>query len=170
MDIIRLQTSETNATERRARLPYARSAMNYVLLAIATAHRCPRSPPAGRVGRRRSPPGNGRLRLADPSRGRAGWRHQSCRRRNTSDALVPPKPNEFDSTTSISRSRARCGTKSTVALTEGLSRLSVGGATRSRIAKIEKMASTAPAAPSKWPIEDLVEDMEMQPASSPTSL
>src|SRR5215467_3618936 len=96
--------------------------------------------------------------------------YQSCSRRNTSDALVPPNPNEFDKTTSISRSRALCGTKSTNALTDGLSRLSVGGATRSRMARIEKIASTAPAAPNRWPIEDLVEDMEMQPASSPTSL
>ena len=30
----------------------------------------------------------------------------------------------------------------------------------SRIARIEKIASTAPAAPSRWPIADLVEDIE----------
>ena len=37
----------------------------------------------------------------------------------------------------------------------------VGGATWSRMARIEKIASTAPAAPSRCPIEDLVEDMLM---------
>ena len=46
--------------------------------------------------------------------------------------------------------------------TDGLSRLMVGGATWSRIASIEKIASTAPAAPSRWPIDDLVDDIEMR--------
>src|SRR5215207_8635636 len=46
-------------------------------------------------------------------------------RRKTSDALVPPKPNEFDSTTSISRLWARCGTRSSGVSTDGLSRLMV---------------------------------------------
>ena len=32
----------------------------------------------------------------------------------------------------------------------------------SRIARIEKIASTAPAAPSRWPIDDLVDDIEMR--------
>src|SRR5215475_11783189 len=112
-----------------------RSAMNYVLLAI------------------------------NDDTSMSGNLRQSCRRRNTSEAFVPPNPNEFDKTTSISRSRALCGTRSTVDLTEGLSRLSVGGATLSRIARIEKMASTAPAAPSRWPIADLVEDIDTLPAA-----
>ena len=42
---------------------------------------------------------------------------------------MPPKPNEFDSATSIFRSRALCGTRSIAVSTDGLSRLSVGGAT-----------------------------------------
>ena len=37
----------------------------------------------------------------------------------------------------------------------------VGGATSSRIARIEKIASTAPAAPSRWPMQDLVDDIEI---------
>jgi hypothetical protein len=37
----------------------------------------------------------------------------------------------------------------------------VGGAMLSRIASIEKIASTAPAAPSRWPMADLVDDMEL---------
>ncbi len=45
-------------------------------------------------------------------------------------------------------------------LGDGFSRLSVGGTTPSRIARMEKIASTLPAAPSRWPIEDLVEDIE----------
>jgi hypothetical protein len=37
--------------------------------------------------------------------------------------------------------------------------LIVGGAIWSRIARIEKIASIAPAAPSRWPVADLVEDI-----------
>src|SRR5439155_10966989 len=94
--------------------------------------------------------------------------YAACRR-NTREALVPPNPKEFDNTTSILRSRALCGTRSIGVSTDGLSRLSVGGATLSRIARIEKIASTAPAAPSRCPIEDLVEDIEMRPAALPTT-
>ena len=53
--------------------------------------------------------------------------------------------------------------------TDGLSRLSVGGATLSRMASTEKMASTAPAAPSRCPIADLVDDMASLPAALPNS-
>ena len=35
----------------------------------------------------------------------------------------------------------------------------VGGITPSRIARMEKIASIAPAAPNRWPTDDLVEDM-----------
>ena len=45
----------------------------------------------------------------------------------------------------------------------------VGGATPSRMARIEKIASTAPAAPNKCPIDDLVDDMQMRAAAFPTS-
>jgi hypothetical protein len=50
-------------------------------------------------------------------------------RRKISDALVPPKPNEFDNATLTSRLRALCGTRSIGVSTDGLSRLSVGGTT-----------------------------------------
>ena len=82
-------------------------------------------------------------------------------RRKTSEALVPPKPKEFDSATSIVacawpvRHEVDRPSRRT-----GLSRLSVGGAMPSRMARIEKIASTAPAAPSRWPIADLVEDID----------
>ena len=85
----------------------------------------------------------------------------------TSEALVPPKPKEFDSTVSMVRRLAWCGTRSIAVTTEGLSRLSVGGATLSRIASAEKIASTAPAAPSRWPIAYLVEDIDTLPAAFP---
>src|SRR5580704_4992832 len=94
--------------------------------------------------------------------------HQSARRRKTRLALVPPNPNELDSAMLIGRSRGRCGTRSIAVATEGLSRLMVGGATLSRMASKQKIDSTAPAAPSRWPIEDLVDDMEMPPAALPT--
>ncbi len=58
---------------------------------------------------------------------------QSTTRRKTSDALVPPKPNEFDRTTSISFFFDRCGTRSIGVSTDGLSRLMVGGTTPSRM-------------------------------------
>src|SRR5271155_5605766 len=77
-----------------------------------------------------------------------------------SDALVPPKPNEFDSTYLTLRSRACFATRSMSQEGEGLSRLRVGGTTPSRIARIENIASTLPAAPSRCPIADFVEDIE----------
>src|SRR4051794_36905407 len=95
--------------------------------------------------------------------------HQDCARRNTSEALVPPKPNELDSTTSILRWRAVCGTRSIGVSTEGSSRLMVGGAIWSRIPSIEKIASTAPVAPKRCPMHDLVEDIEILAAALPTT-
>src|SRR5262245_23075509 len=94
-------------------------------------------------------------------------RIQASQRRRISDALVPPKPKEFDSTVSMVRRLVLCGTRSMAVATEGLSRLSVGGARLSLIASAEKIASTAPAAPSRWPIADLVEDIETFPAALP---
>src|ERR1700678_2111139 len=60
---------------------------------------------------------------------------QPRKRRNTSDALVPPNPNEFDSTTSMLRDFAFSGTRSITVSTDGFSRLRVGGATLSRMAR-----------------------------------
>ena len=62
---------------------------------------------------------------------------------------------------------ALCGTRSMAVSTEGLSRLSVGGAMLSRMASTEKIASTAPAAPSRCPTADLVDDMASLPAALP---
>src|SRR5690606_12612498 len=80
--------------------------------------------------------------------------------RKINDALVPPKPNELERTVLISRLRGLWGTRSIQLSTEGLSRLSVGGATPSRMASTQKIASTAPAAPRRWPIADLVDDID----------
>src|SRR5690606_8342207 len=74
-------------------------------------------------------------------------------------ALVPPKPKEFDTAARILRGLACFGARSMSQPSDGLSRLRVGGATWSRSARMEKIASTAPAAPSRCPIADLVEDM-----------
>src|SRR5690606_31742271 len=100
--------------------------------------------------------------------GETGAGSYDATRRNTSDALVPPKPNEFDKATLISRFTALCGARSIAVSTDGLSRLIVGGATPSRMASSEKIASTAPAAPSRWPTIDLVDDMVILPAALPT--
>ena len=50
------------------------------------------------------------------------------------------------------------------------SALIVGGTIWSRMARMEKMASTAPAAPRRCPIDDFVEDIEILPAALPNSL
>src|SRR5258705_5176100 len=84
---------------------------------------------------------------------------QLATRRTITDALVPPKPNELDSATSISRLRGACGTRSIAVSTDGFSRLIVGGAMLSRMARMLKIASTAPAAPSRCPVDDLVDDI-----------
>src|SRR5687768_12769843 len=75
------------------------------------------------------------------------------------DAFVPPKPNELDRTVLISFLRAFNGTKSMSVSTDGFSRLRVGGQILSLRDSKEKMASTAPAAPRRCPVEDLVEDI-----------
>src|SRR6202051_2154180 len=84
------------------------------------------------------------------------------------EALVPPKPNEFDSATLISRLRGTCGTRSIAVSTDGFSRLMVGGAMLSRIARMLKIASIAPAAPSKCPVDDLVDDIDTLEAALPS--
>src|ERR1700755_2228118 len=86
-------------------------------------------------------------------------RHQLTTRWTITDALVPPNPKELDKARLISRRRGVSGTRSIAVSTDGCSRLMVGGATLSRIARIEKIASIAPAAPSRCPVDDLVEDI-----------
>ena len=73
--------------------------------------------------------------------------------------MVPPNPKEFDKTALIGFCTAALGARSIFVSTDGFSRLMVGGAILSRMASSENTASTAPAAPSKCPIADLVDDM-----------
>ena len=72
----------------------------------------------------------------------------------TTEALVPPKPKELDMAMSIFIGLALLGARSMGVSTEGFSRLIVGGAIWSRIARQVKAASMAPAAPSRWPVAD----------------
>ena len=64
-------------------------------------------------------------------------------------AFVPPKPKELEIAKLISLETFSFAARSTRVDTAGLSKLIVGGATWSRIAKVVKMASIAPAAPNK---------------------
>src|ERR1700709_2561703 len=94
---------------------------------------------------------------------------QFATRCTITEALVPPKPNELDNATLISRLRAVRGTRSIAVATDGLSRLMVGGAILSRIARMLKIASIAPAAPNKCPVDDLVDDIDTLDAALPSS-
>src|ERR1700722_4355706 len=94
---------------------------------------------------------------------------QLATRWTITDALLPPKPKEFDSATLISRLRGVCGTRSIAVSTDGFSRLMVGGAMLSRIARMLKIASIAPAAPSRCPVDDLVDDIETRDAALPSN-
>ncbi len=75
------------------------------------------------------------------------------------EALVPPNPKLLDKAASIRRFWAVLATRSITLCRVGCSRFNVGGATPSRIARIENTASIAPAAPSRWPVADFVDDM-----------
>src|SRR5437588_7072035 len=96
-------------------------------------------------------------------------KRQLATRCTITEALVPPKPNEFDSATFISRLRGASGTRSIAVSTDGFSRLIVGGAILSRIARMLKIVSIAPAAPSRCPVDDLVDDIDTLEAALPNS-
>src|SRR3546814_1843654 len=90
--------------------------------------------------------------------------------RMISDALVPPKPKLLFSTARTLRFLATWGTRSTPAqLSLGLSRLSVGGTIWSRRLRMQKIDSTAPAPPSRWPMADLVDDIDTLAIAEPNS-
>src|SRR5260370_37220822 len=94
---------------------------------------------------------------------------QLATRCTITDAVVPPKPNEVDSATLISRLRGVRGTRSIAVSIDGFSRLMVGGAMLSRIARMLKIASIAPAAPSRCPVDDLVDDIDTLEEALPNS-
>ena len=74
-------------------------------------------------------------------------------------AFVPPNPKLFDNATEIEVFRGFRGTRSRLFSIEGFLRFNVGGAIPFLMASVVKIASTAPAAPNRCPIEDLVEDI-----------
>src|SRR5688572_8214040 len=86
----------------------------------------------------------------------AGWAWDQTLRK-TRLPLVPPNPKEFEIAISIFMRRAVLGTKSRSHWGSCLTRLIVGGATWSRSASAVNTASMPPAAPSRWPVMDLVE-------------
>ena len=71
--------------------------------------------------------------------------------------LVPPNPNELLNAKLTWWSIGVLGTKFTLKLLEGFSKFNVAGIKLLLMLKIEKIASTLPAAPNKWPIDDFVE-------------
>ena len=73
---------------------------------------------------------------------------------------MPPKPKEFDNTELISFSLLSWGTKSILVSIDKSSRLIVGGAMLFFILNILNIASTAPAAPRRCPVEDFVDDKD----------
>ena len=75
-----------------------------------------------------------------------------CQRRKITLALTPPNPKPFDIACSMGIGLAASATRSTPSAAASLfSR--VGGATWSRSARIVKIASTPPAAPSRCPVD-----------------
>ena len=89
------------------------------------------------------------------------WRSRraagAIQRLNKALAFTPPKPKPLEIAYSISIGRGSFATKSMPsAAGSGALKLSVGGATWSLIARIEKMAPSPPAAPSRCPVADFV--------------
>src|SRR6267378_3135162 len=77
--------------------------------------------------------------------------------RTASVTLCPPKPNEFDSATSKCRCTALFGAESRSQAGSAVNWLMVGGMTPFWMASAQIASSSAPAAPSRWPVIDLVE-------------
>src|ERR1043166_349811 len=78
---------------------------------------------------------------------------QASSRLNTTDALVPPNPNELDSTQPSSTSSRRSRTMGTSANAgSSVSMLALSQIKPLFIIRIEYTASCTPAAPSEWPV------------------
>ena len=71
--------------------------------------------------------------------------------RNTSAALIPPNPNEFETTAAGAAVLPLPGRQSRSQLGSGRSRLIVGGSQRRDNASAQIAASIAPLAPRAWP-------------------
>src|ERR1043166_6204090 len=85
---------------------------------------------------------------------------QASSRLNTTEAFVPPNPNELDSTQASSTSSRRSRTIGTSANAgSSVSMLALSQMKPLFIIRIEYTASCTPAAPSEWPVSDFVAEM-----------
>src|SRR5262249_30738815 len=89
--------------------------------------------------------------------------------RSTTQVLLPPNPNEFDTATRTLASRAECGTWQRSHSGSGSSRLIVGGTAPLLMAARQASASAAAAAVSRWPVMLLVELTGTRRAWSPST-
>src|SRR6266699_1513084 len=90
-------------------------------------------------------------------------------RRMASVTLCPPNPKEFESATSTCRFTALLGAESRSQAGSGVNWLMVGGMIPVWTTRAQTPASKAPAAPSKWPVIDLVEPKMSFLARSPNT-
>src|SRR4029077_787044 len=90
-------------------------------------------------------------------------------RRMASVTLCPPNPKEFESATSTCRFTALLGAESGSQAGSGVNWLMVGGMTPVWTTRAQTPASNAPAAPSRWPVIDLVEPKTSFLARSPNT-
>jgi hypothetical protein len=144
----RLRSSSSRASRARAPSPGRRVAGSR--LGSRRAGCRSRSSPSGRSGS-----GSG------PGRGGSGAGVR------TRAAFCPPKPIEVDRTASRATVRGSPATTSRSISGSWVVRFAVGGTSPSRSAWIAKAASTAPAAPSRWPVTPLVEVTAIRSVWSP---
>src|SRR6266853_1696979 len=90
-------------------------------------------------------------------------------RRMASVTLCPPNPKEFESATSTCRFTALLGAESRSQAGSGVNWLMVGGMIPIWTTRAQMPASNAPAAPSRWPVIDLVEPKTSLRARSPNT-
>ncbi len=104
----------------------------------------------------------------DGLRGSGESRHFQLLRK-ARETLCPPKPKEFDAAASGPERNGRGSSRATSMsiASSGSSRLRVGGARRSRRASRVAIASTAPAAPSRWPVHPLVAETTTESMALP---
>ena len=149
--------SRRRGGRRRARRRRSRRRRRATSSPIRRDRTSVRSSAASRVAERLEP-----LERDRGARRRRRGRAEVMAASRHSTALWPPKPNEFESATAAwpltSSVRAR-GDVVEVEPLVGLARSRASAArSRSRRASIVAIASTAPAAPSRWPIADFVEE------------
>src|SRR5207245_11107406 len=90
-------------------------------------------------------------------------------RRTASVALCPPNPKEFESAISTARFTALLGAESRSQVGSGVNWLIVGGTMPVWTTSAQTAASTAPAAPSMWPVIDLVDPKTSLRACAPNT-